>query len=288
MKCCKGLQQILHHQRLRLFSLQSTPPLLLGDHTCGLVLVTQDCQPDAFLHWFTQHPQPWYFDGLGHKASAFPTVECTGIATYCLICPLYSMHQQLLGCLLVEHQHAEFSESDLALLQILAQQLSTTWCSLTMQAQLNQATTKRTAELEREVALRTRAGDVQHVLFEISSMASSAPNRQSLYQQLHQSISSLLMAKNFVIALYDAEQAEITLEYFRDQFDQAPHQKSFPVGRAGYQNGHRVFRRQPAVVKFVGRSTSDAASGWRIDMARHTTSMHWFCPANESGVSRRR
>lgn len=133
----QGLQQILHHQRLRLFSLQTPDAVQLADHTSGLVLVTQDCEPTAFLRWFANHPHPLYLDGPGHKASAFPAVDCTGLAAYCLICPLYSMQQQLLGCLLVEHQQSKFSASDLALLQILAQQLSTTWCSLTMQAQLN-------------------------------------------------------------------------------------------------------------------------------------------------------
>lgn len=227
----QGLQQILQHQRLRLFSLQTPDAIQLADHTSGLVLVTQDYQPDAFLRWFANHPQPLYLDGPGHKASAFPAVDCTGLAAYCLICPLYSMQQQLLGCLLVEHQQSKFSASDLALLQILAQQLSTTWCSLTMQAQLNQAITERTAELEREVALRTHAGNVQQVLFEISSMAGQAPDRATLYQQLHQSIASLLMAKNFVIALYDSDLQTITLEYFRDQFDVEPQQKTFPVGQ---------------------------------------------------------
>ncbi len=227
----QGLQHILHHQRLRLFALQAAEPVLLADHTSGLVLVTQDVHPTAFLRWYAEHPRPLYLNGPGHKANLLPSVDCSGLAAYCLICPLYSMQQQLLGCLLVEHQQSSFSESDLALLQILTQQLATTWCSLTMQAQLNQAIAERTAELEHEIALRTHAGKVQQVLFEISSMAGNAPDRLTLYQQLHQSISSLLMAKNFVIALYNSAKAEITLEYFRDQFDDEPPNKSFPVGQ---------------------------------------------------------
>lgn len=227
----QGLQHILHHQRLRVFALASAAPEVLADHTSGLVLVTQDTPPNAFLRWYADHPQPLCLNGPGHKANMLPSVDCTGLAAYCLICPLYSMQHQLTGCLLLEHQQAHFTESDLALLQILAQQLATTWCSLTMQAQLNQAIAERTAELEREVALRTHAGNVQQVLFEISSTAGNAATRSSLYQQLHLSISHLLMAKNFVIALYDSERAEITLEYFRDQFDAEPHHKTFPVGQ---------------------------------------------------------
>ena len=52
----QGLQHILHHQRLRLFALPSAAPLLLADHTSGLVLVTQDVQPTAFLRWYAEHP----------------------------------------------------------------------------------------------------------------------------------------------------------------------------------------------------------------------------------------
>lgn len=227
----QGLQHILHHQRLRVFAVTSCDAAVIADHTSGLVLVTQDSHPGAFLRWYTDHPQPLCLNGPGHKANLLPSVDCSGLAAYCLVCPLYSMQHQLTGCLLVEHQQASFTESDLALLQILAQQLATTWCSLTMQAQLNQAIAERTAELEHEIALRTHSGIVQQVLFEISSTAGNATTRSTLYQQLHQSISHLLMAKNFVIALYDSVRAEITLEYFRDQFDAEPHHKTFPVGQ---------------------------------------------------------
>lgn len=226
----QGLQRILLHQRLRLFCL--TPDItLVAQHSSGLVLFTDDIEPTAFLRWFAAHPAPLQLPGISQQATQVPAVDCQGLAAYCLVCPLFSMQQQLMGCLLVEHQQHGFSEADLALLQILAQQLSSTWCSLTMQAQLNAAIAQRTAELEREVALRTRAGDVQHTLFEIASMAGAATNRDQLYAQLHQSISPLLMAKNFVIALYDRSSDEISLEYFRDQFDAVPHQKRFPVGQ---------------------------------------------------------
>lgn len=73
-----------------------------------------------------------------------------------------------------------------------------------------------------DITQRKRVEAVQSVLYSISQAANSAQDLQTLFQQIHQALGTLMHAENFFIALYDPDSDMIQFPYFVDQYDSPP------------------------------------------------------------------
>jgi len=74
----------------------------------------------------------------------------------------------------------------------------------------------------RDITARKRAESMQAALYAISEAAYGAENLLALFQRIHLIIGELLPALNFFVALYDAQQNELTFPYYVDAHDVAP------------------------------------------------------------------
>jgi len=72
------------------------------------------------------------------------------------------------------------------------------------------------------------AAEWKEALFEIANAANSNASMDGLFRSIHRSISRLLAADNFYIAIYDAEKDEISFPFYVDQYDQP-----FPAQKPG-------------------------------------------------------
>ncbi len=81
-----------------------------------------------------------------------------------------------------------------------------------------------------DITERKRAEQLQSALYRIASGASSAEKLEQFYATVHRIVSELMDARNFYIALHDAESDEIHFPYFVDEQDPLP-PKSSRLGR---------------------------------------------------------
>ena len=153
-------------------------------------------------------------------------------------CPLLDQQHQVLGAIVIQSYDAEhrFSLEDQALFALIATHVSSALQGLQSMDRLEKAVQERTALLAHEVAERRRAENLQHALYEIANLSAQAADASTLYGRLHAIISELVTAKNFLIALYHPDTAEITIPYFVDEKDaQAPVKRfHYGVGMSSY------------------------------------------------------
>lgn len=175
-------------------------------------------------------------------------------------CPLLDQQHQVLGAIVIQSYDAEhrFSLEDQALFALIATHVSSALQGLQSMDRLEKAVQERTALLAHEVAERRRAENLQHALFEIANLSAQAADAATLYARLHVIISELVTAKNFLIALYHPDSAEITIPYFVDEKDaQAPVKRfHYGVGMSSYI----LARRQPCLLD-AGSYAALVASG---------------------------
>jgi PAS domain S-box-containing protein len=81
----------------------------------------------------------------------------------------------------------------------------------------------------RDITERRRSERSQRATFRISEAAHTAPSLQELYAALHRIVGELMFARNFYIALYDAETDTLSFPYFVDEYDETPAPK--PPGK---------------------------------------------------------
>ncbi|MDL2357083.1 MAG: GAF domain-containing protein [Pseudomonadota bacterium] len=155
-----------------------------------------------------------------------------------------STAEHWLGCPLLDHQHEAmgaiviqsyspahtFSDEDQALFALIANHVSSALQGLQSMDRLERAVQERTALLAHEVAERRRAESVQHALFEIANLSASAVDAHTLSCSLHRIVSDLMVAENFLIALYHPDSKEISIPYFVDQMDAEAPVKRFRYG----------------------------------------------------------
>ena len=95
----------------------------------------------------------------------------------------------------------------------------------------------RVAELEVREQDHERAQLVRDALYRIAAAASTAADLPDFYAQIHAVIGDLMDARNFYIALYDAERGAINFPYYVDSVDpdipDPSAWESFGVGDAG-------------------------------------------------------
>ena len=100
---------------------------------------------------------------------------------------------------------------------------------------------ERTAELASAVdGLRSEIGQREavetrrQVLFEITQGVNSTSNVDELLRLIHQSIGKVLYAENCFIALHDSATGMFRMEFFVDQYDDAPAPQKFGKSRTAY------------------------------------------------------
>jgi signal transduction histidine kinase len=154
------------------------------------------------------------------------------VAEHWMGCPLLDQDHQALGAIVIQSydkQHT-FNEEDQALFALIANHVSSALQGLQSMDRLERAVRERTVRLEHEVAERRRAEKLQTALYEIASLSASAADTNALPERLHQIISKMIVAPNFLIALYHPDTQEISIPYFVDEKDGEAPVKRFQYG----------------------------------------------------------
>ena len=86
--------------------------------------------------------------------------------------------------------------------------------------QLHDGTPKYFQSIVRDITERKQTEKVMSVLYEISKAVNITPDLETLYPQIHESLSKIIDATNFFIALYDDAKDVITFPYFIDEKDE--------------------------------------------------------------------
>ncbi|NGZ82842.1 GAF domain-containing sensor histidine kinase [Duganella aceris] len=154
------------------------------------------------------------------------------IAEHWMGCPLLDQNHQALGAIVIQSydkQHT-FSEEDQALFALIANHVSSALQGLQSVDRLERAVQERTALLAHEVAERRRAENIQRALYELANLSATATGGSRLNLRLHQIISELVPAQNFLMALYHPDTKEISIPYFVDEKDEQAPVKRFDYG----------------------------------------------------------
>ena len=85
-----------------------------------------------------------------------------------------------------------------------------------------------------DVTERTRSTKLQSALYRITERAAAAEDIQELYSSIHEIVGELMYAKNFYIALYDAQTEMLRFPYFQDEFDDPPGPQKLTRGVTQY------------------------------------------------------
>ena len=86
----------------------------------------------------------------------------------------------------------------------------------------------------RDISERRRSELTQGAIFRISEAAHAALSLQELYFAIHRIVGEMMPARNFYIALYDAETGILSFPYFVDEYDQTPAPKPLGKGLTEY------------------------------------------------------
>ncbi|MGC2197410.1 MAG: PAS domain S-box protein [Terriglobales bacterium] len=85
-----------------------------------------------------------------------------------------------------------------------------------------------------DITERRRAERLQSAFYRIAEVSTTARDLTALYPAIHAIVAHLLDAKNFYIALYEAETNWLTFPYFVDEFDPAPEPRTPNKGLTEY------------------------------------------------------
>ncbi|MFZ6817278.1 GAF domain-containing protein [Undibacterium sp. Ji22W] len=146
--------------------------------------------------------------------------------------PLVDHQKRTLGAMVVQSYDKDvlYSEEDQALFELIARHVSNALEVFQSVDKLERAVQERTALLAHEIAERRRSEKIQSALYAIAELSFSGEEASNLYRKLHLIVENLIVAKNFVIALYHTETEEISIQYFVDEKDIVPSHTRFPLG----------------------------------------------------------
>jgi signal transduction histidine kinase len=169
------------------------------------------------------------------------------IAEHWMGCPLLDQNHQVLGVIVIQSydKRHTFSQEDQALFALIANHVSSALRGLQSMDRLERAVQERTALLAHEVAERRRAENIQRALYELANLSATTTGGNVLNTRLHEIISELVPAQNFLIAIYHPDTEEVSIPYFVDQKDdQAPVKRfDFGIGMSSY-----ILRRKQAAM----------------------------------------
>jgi diguanylate cyclase (GGDEF)-like protein len=129
--------------------------------------------------------------------------------------------QEVRGVVVVQRYDVatRYTEDDRALLGFVAQHILTALMRRQAYAELEQRVAERTRELTVEVRERQRGERLQSALYAIAELASSDLDMGEMLRRIHAVVGELMYAKNFFIALYNAERETLRFIYHADEKD---------------------------------------------------------------------
>ena len=86
----------------------------------------------------------------------------------------------------------------------------------------------------RDISERKKTEHIKEALYQISEAAYTASDMISLYRKIHEAVSTLMLAKNFYIAIYDEATEMISFPYMVDEFDPPYPPKKMGMGLTEY------------------------------------------------------
>ena len=84
--------------------------------------------------------------------------------------------------------------------------------------------------ITRNITDLKKAEDIKDALFKISTAVTTLNNINDLYEFIHKTISELMRAENFYIAIYHKETETVSFPYFVDQVDEPPAERKAGKG----------------------------------------------------------
>jgi PAS domain S-box-containing protein len=85
-----------------------------------------------------------------------------------------------------------------------------------------------------DVTERNKSEKLQAAIYHISEAAISSNNIETLYGEIHKTVTELISAKNFYIALYHEKEDLLSFPYFVDEVDPAPQPRKLANGLTEY------------------------------------------------------
>src|SRR6266576_2614116 len=86
----------------------------------------------------------------------------------------------------------------------------------------------------RDVSERRRSQRLQEATYRIAQAANAASSLEALLPAVHRALGELMPARNFYIALHDAEKGVLSFPYFVDEHDPAPQARGLRKGMTEY------------------------------------------------------
>ncbi|GAB3749509.1 EAL domain-containing protein [Lysobacter olei] len=128
---------------------------------------------------------------------------------------------QVRGAVVVQSYDANnrYTQDDSALLAFVAQHILTALQRKQAHEELERRVEERTHALTEEVRERERGEQLQAALFRIADLASSELDMNEMLGRIHGVVGSLMYARNFLIALHDAQRDTLRFIYHADEKD---------------------------------------------------------------------
>jgi len=134
--------------------------------------------------------------------------------------PLRLSDGRVMGAVVIQSYRADrtYSDEDIALFGLVADHIATALEKLTATQRLEQGIAERTCELEREVAERRKAEQLQRGLYEIAALSATDVPLEELYRTVHEVAARQLYARNFCIMLYHEVEQQASFPYLVDEY----------------------------------------------------------------------
>jgi diguanylate cyclase (GGDEF)-like protein len=168
--------------------------------------------------------------------------------------PLKNASDEVFGMLAMQVYDVSriYSAEDRELFLVVARHVAMALDRILHRADLEAQVARRISELSRVnaalregIAERERAEHLQAALFQIAELSSHPGDMVEFFRSLHHIVGELLYARNFYIALFDAETEVVSFPYFVDERDHEP-----PPPRRG-QRGlteYVIRQRRPCII----------------------------------------
>ncbi|WP_395008854.1 GAF domain-containing protein, partial [Undibacterium sp.] len=188
----------------------------------------------SLTKWVILNQRPLIADRAEmERVTLVEQIEITGAPSeHWMGYPLIDHEKRTLGAMVVQSydQHVLYSEEDQALFELIARHISNALEAFQSVDKLERAVQERTALLAHEIAERRRSEKIQSALYAIAELSFSGEEASHLYRKIHLIVENLIVAKNFLVALYHQETEEISIQYFVDEKDPVPSHSRFPLG----------------------------------------------------------